>query len=209
METLEEFDSEYPLVLSFCERISPQDYEGQGLSYTQKSLQELFTQMERKPSICERVVRKRKQAENERGSLGQYLKVRGPVTRRDPGMGRGVACPPAAKTSSWRPAERRRRRPILMGGFSPMDAKLWDSGLPAMPKIFGSFPKQGSCQQLPHLVFPRLWPYFQPHFCFQHTCAGQVQRQQGGRDGQGKPGPRYKLCRGLNVFSLYGKMLRE
>lgn len=76
METLEEFDSEYPLVLSFCERISPQDYEGQGLSYTQRSLQELFTQMERKPSICERVVRKRKQAENERGSLGQYLKVR-------------------------------------------------------------------------------------------------------------------------------------
>uniref|UniRef100_A0A8C5RC74 Uncharacterized protein n=1 Tax=Laticauda laticaudata TaxID=8630 RepID=A0A8C5RC74_LATLA len=76
METLEEFDSEYPLVLSFCERISPQDYEGQSLSYTQKSLQELFTQMERKPSICERVVRKRKQAENERGSLGQYLKAK-------------------------------------------------------------------------------------------------------------------------------------
>ncbi|XP_060539584.1 uncharacterized protein LOC117657706 isoform X2 [Pantherophis guttatus] len=163
METLEEFDGEYPLVLSFCERISPQDYEGQGLSYTQKSLQELFTQMERKPSICERVVRKRKQAENERGNLGQYLKAKffallqGDVNydntlgememeekveqlKRE--MEKANDYARAAKTSSWRPAERRVRRPILMGGFSPPESKLWDSGLPAMPKIFGSFPKQ-------------------------------------------------------------------
>ncbi|KAL7983151.1 hypothetical protein Chor_000013 [Crotalus horridus] len=184
METLEEFDSEYPLVLSFCERIAPQDYEGQALSYTQRSLQELFGQMERNPSICERAVRKRKQAENERGSLGQYLK--GDVNY-DNSLGeiemeekveqlkremekandyaRGDACSlagatgqrgsnmaqpcsaqlcsiSAAKTSSCRPAERRVRRPILMGGFSPTEAKPWDPGLPAMPKIFGSFPKQ-------------------------------------------------------------------
>ncbi|KAK9391459.1 hypothetical protein NXF25_017848 [Crotalus adamanteus] len=163
METLEEFDSEYPLVLSFCERIAPQDYEGQALSYTQRSLQELFAQMERNPSICERAVRKRKQAENERGSLGQYLKARffallqGDVNydnslgeiemeekveqlKRE--MEKANDYARAAKTSSCRPAERRVRRPILMGGFSPTEAKPWDPGLPAMPKIFGSFPKQ-------------------------------------------------------------------
>ncbi|XP_063171698.1 uncharacterized protein LOC134505755 [Candoia aspera] len=163
METLDEFDSEYPLIFSFCERISSRDYEGQALSYTQKSLQDLFTQMEQNPGICERVVRKRKQAKNERGSLGQYLKAKffallqGDVNygnslgdmemeeqveqlKRE--MEKANSYARAAKRSSWRLAERRIGRPVLMGGFSQAEAKLWDSGLPAMPRIFGSFPKR-------------------------------------------------------------------
>lgn len=76
MEALDEFDNEYPLIITFCERISPQDFEKQSLSYTQKSLQDLYTQMEQNPRICERILRKRKQMENEGAGLVQYLKVR-------------------------------------------------------------------------------------------------------------------------------------
>ncbi|KAL8180590.1 UNVERIFIED_CONTAM: hypothetical protein K2H54_029217 [Gekko kuhli] len=76
MESLDEFDNEYPLIITFCERISPQDFEKQSLSYTQKSLQDLYTQMEQNPRICERILRKRKQMENEEAGVVQYLKAK-------------------------------------------------------------------------------------------------------------------------------------
>ncbi|KAH0625478.1 hypothetical protein JD844_015010 [Phrynosoma platyrhinos] len=76
MEILDEYDNECPLIVSFCERITPQDFEGQSMNYTQKALQDLYAQMEQNPSICERVVRKKKQEENENASLGQYLKAK-------------------------------------------------------------------------------------------------------------------------------------
>lgn len=76
METLDEFDNEYPLNISFCERISPLDFERESFNYTQKSLQDLYIRMDQNPEICERVVRKRMQVENEEAGLMQYLKVR-------------------------------------------------------------------------------------------------------------------------------------
>lgn len=75
MEILDEFDNESPLYVSFCKRISPEAFERQSLTYTQTSLEELYTQMELNPGACERLVRKRKQLENEEGGLASYLKV--------------------------------------------------------------------------------------------------------------------------------------
>lgn len=75
METLDEFDNEYPLSMSFCKLISPEDFEVQSLSYTEQCLQELYTNMEQSPGICERVMRKRKQMEKEASGLASFLKV--------------------------------------------------------------------------------------------------------------------------------------
>lgn len=75
METLDEFDNEYPLNMSFCKLISPEDFEVQSLSYTEQCLQELYTNMEQSPGICERVMRKRKQIEKEEAGLASFLKV--------------------------------------------------------------------------------------------------------------------------------------
>lgn len=75
METLDEFDDEYPLSMSFCKLISLEDFEEQSLSYTEQCLQELVTNMEQSPGICERVMRKRKQVEKEEAGLVSFLKV--------------------------------------------------------------------------------------------------------------------------------------
>ncbi|CAM2103266.1 unnamed protein product [Caretta caretta] len=76
METLDEFDNEYPLSMSFCKLISPEDFEVQSLSYTEQCLQELYTNMEQSPGICERVMRKRKQMEKEASGLASFLKAK-------------------------------------------------------------------------------------------------------------------------------------
>uniref|UniRef100_A0A8C3STQ0 Uncharacterized protein n=1 Tax=Chelydra serpentina TaxID=8475 RepID=A0A8C3STQ0_CHESE len=76
METLDEFDNEYPLSMSFCKLISPEDFEVQSLSYTEQCLQELYTNMEQSPGICERVMRKRKQMEKEAAGLASFLKAK-------------------------------------------------------------------------------------------------------------------------------------
>ncbi|XP_063000116.1 uncharacterized protein LOC134410657 [Elgaria multicarinata webbii] len=179
METLDEFDNEYPLIISFCERISPQDFEHQSLSYTQKSLQDLYTQMEQNPGICERVVRKRKQAEAEKASLVQYLKdkffsmLQGDVNsnsslgemeveekvqqlRRD--MEKANDYARAAKSPSWRPSEMRpKKKSAPLGGFSPSQTTLLDSSIPAMPRIFGSFPKQLERSTNSSMDLKQLW----------------------------------------------------
>ncbi|XP_053135856.1 uncharacterized protein LOC128338023 [Hemicordylus capensis] len=163
METLDEFDNEYPLIISFCERISPQDFERQALSYTQKSLQDLFIQMEQNPRICEKVVRKRKQAENEEAGLVQYLKAKffsmlqGNVNysntpsevemeekvaqlKREMERASKYAC--AARKASQQASEMRLWKSIPLGGFCPSQARVPDPGAVAMPQIFASFPKQ-------------------------------------------------------------------
>uniref|UniRef100_A0A8C9S095 Uncharacterized protein n=2 Tax=Scleropages formosus TaxID=113540 RepID=A0A8C9S095_SCLFO len=76
MESMGEFDRECPMVKRFCQQMSEDDFEQQGLSYTQQALEELFSAMERQPKLCERVVRKRKQAELERGTPGVSIKAR-------------------------------------------------------------------------------------------------------------------------------------
>ncbi|XP_059569526.1 uncharacterized protein LOC132243550 [Alligator mississippiensis] len=76
METLDEFDDEYPLSMSFCKLISLEDFEEQSLSYTEQCLQELVTNMEQSPGICERVMRKRKQVEKEEAGLVSFLKAK-------------------------------------------------------------------------------------------------------------------------------------
>ncbi|XP_053224023.1 uncharacterized protein LOC128403346 [Podarcis raffonei] len=183
MEILDEFDNECPLLISFCERISPQDFDNQAVSYTQKSLQDLFAQMEQNPGICERVVRKRKQAENEGASLAQYLKAKffsmlqGDVNNSNSlgememeekveqlkrEMEKVNDYARAAKSASWRsstmrPSEMRPRRTIPSGGFSPSQTKLLDSSVPPMPKVFGSFPKQMERSMGSNVDLKQLW----------------------------------------------------
>ncbi|XP_061458804.1 uncharacterized protein LOC133373287 [Rhineura floridana] len=178
METLDEFDSEYPLIITFCERISPQDFEGQSSSYTQKALQDLFVQMEQNPRICERVVRKRKQTENETASLAQYLKAKffsvlqGDVNydnsleememeeqveqlKRE--MEKAHDYAHAAKSASWRALEMQTKKAVPSGEFSPSQTKLLDSSAPVMPKIFGSFPKQMEICMGSNVDLKQLW----------------------------------------------------
>lgn len=176
MESLEEFDNECPLSISYCERISPQDFEKQSLSYTHKSLQDLFLQMEQNPRICEKVLRKRKQEESEDAGLLQYLKAKvfsmlqgdmnyanelgemelsEKVMQLKQEMEKASSYAHAAKsqTARW-PPEVRAWRSIPLGGFSPSQTHFPDVG---MSKIFGSFPKQqmerpvGSSPDLKHL----------------------------------------------------------
>ncbi|XP_060105126.1 uncharacterized protein LOC132578990 [Heteronotia binoei] len=163
METLDEFDNEYPLLITFCERISPQAFEKQSLSYTQKSLQNLYTQMEQNPRICERILRKRKQMENEEAGVVQYLKAKFfAILQGDMNynnfmeemeigekaeqlmreMQKASDYGHSAKIVPWKHRKTRTRKNILSGGFSPSQISLSDSRVATVPKIFGSFPKQ-------------------------------------------------------------------
>ncbi|XP_042297397.1 uncharacterized protein LOC121916429 [Sceloporus undulatus] len=179
MEILDEYDNEYPLIISFCERISPQDFEGQSMYYTQKALQDLYAQMEQNPSICERVVRKKKQEEKENAGLGEYLKAKffamlqGDVNyanalgeiemqerveqlKRD--MKKAHKYARSAWRASWRPPERRTRRAFMLGGFRPRQNRhMVPRSNPDMPKIFGTFPKQMERRLNPNMDLRQLW----------------------------------------------------
>ncbi|XP_067911404.1 mitochondrial fission regulator 1-like [Heterodontus francisci] len=76
METLEEFDQEYPLSKIFCKRLTKEEFEAEALSYTEKALQDLFHAMEQNPLLCEKVVRKRKQTELEKAGLKSFIKAK-------------------------------------------------------------------------------------------------------------------------------------
>ncbi|XP_059844423.1 uncharacterized protein LOC132404282 [Hypanus sabinus] len=76
METLEEFDKEYPLSKMFCKRLSKEEFEVEGLTYTEKALEDLFYTMDQNPSLCEKVVRKHKQAELEKAGLKSFIKAK-------------------------------------------------------------------------------------------------------------------------------------
>ncbi|XP_048835975.1 mitochondrial fission regulator 2-like [Brienomyrus brachyistius] len=76
MESMGEFDSECPMVKRFCQQMSEDDFEREGLTYTQQALQDLFAAMEQRPELCERVVRRRKQKELERGAVGTSMKAK-------------------------------------------------------------------------------------------------------------------------------------
>ncbi|XP_069038287.1 uncharacterized protein [Lepisosteus oculatus] len=76
MESMEEFDRESPMVMTFCQLLSEDEFEEQGLSYTERALRDLFLTMERQPELCERVVRRRKQAELERGAVGTAIRAK-------------------------------------------------------------------------------------------------------------------------------------
>lgn len=75
METLEEFDQEYPLSKMFCKRMTKEEFDIEAMTYTEKALQDLFRSMDQNPSLCEKVVRKRKQAELENAGLKSFIKV--------------------------------------------------------------------------------------------------------------------------------------
>ncbi|XP_048371076.1 uncharacterized protein LOC125443161 [Sphaerodactylus townsendi] len=178
METLDEFDNEYPLIISFCERISPWDFEKQSLNYTQKSLQDLYTQMEQNPRICERILRKRKQVENEDAGLVQYLKAKfftvlqgdmnysnlmeememgEKVEQLKREMQKASDYAYSAKSMPWQQLERRTRKNTLLGGFSPSQTSLADPHLATMPRIFGSFPKQVERSSDSSMDLKQLW----------------------------------------------------
>ncbi|XP_078083003.1 uncharacterized protein LOC144502688 [Mustelus asterias] len=76
METLEEFDQEYPLSKMFCKRLTKEEFECEALTYTEKALQDLFHAMDQNPLLCEKVVRKRKQAELEKAGLKSFIKAK-------------------------------------------------------------------------------------------------------------------------------------
>lgn len=77
MEILDEFDSEFPQSVTFCQRISEEAFERQAATYTERALRRLFRSLDRNPALAERVVRKDKQAECERRGLLSFLWVRG------------------------------------------------------------------------------------------------------------------------------------
>lgn len=76
METLEEFDQEYPLSKMFCKRMTKEEFDIEAMTYTEKALQDLFRSMDQNPSLCEKVVRKRKQAELENAGLKSFIKAK-------------------------------------------------------------------------------------------------------------------------------------
>ncbi|XP_052014243.1 uncharacterized protein LOC127665759 [Apodemus sylvaticus] len=69
MEVLDEFDSEFPLSVTFCQLISEDDFERQAATYTERALRRLFRALDRNPALAERVVRKGKQTELEQRGL--------------------------------------------------------------------------------------------------------------------------------------------
>ncbi|GCB62418.1 hypothetical protein scyTo_0011462 [Scyliorhinus torazame] len=76
METLEEFDQEYPLSKMFCKRLTKEEFDCEALTFTEKALQDLFHAMDQNPLLCEKVVRKRKQAELEKAGLKSFIKAK-------------------------------------------------------------------------------------------------------------------------------------
>nr|XP_044631378.1 uncharacterized protein LOC106848294 [Equus asinus] len=73
MEVLDEFDSEFPQSVNFCQLISEEDFERQAATYTERALRRLFRSIDRNPALAERVVRKSKQAECERRGLLSFI----------------------------------------------------------------------------------------------------------------------------------------
>ncbi|XP_051006357.1 uncharacterized protein LOC127193059 [Acomys russatus] len=69
MEVLDEFDSEFPQSVTFCQLISEDDFERQAATYTERALRRLFRTLDRNPALAERVVRKGKQTEIEQRGL--------------------------------------------------------------------------------------------------------------------------------------------
>lgn len=76
MEVLDEFDSELPQSVTFCQLISEEDFERQAATYTERALRRLFRSIDRNPALAERVVRKGKLAEYEGRGLLSFLWVR-------------------------------------------------------------------------------------------------------------------------------------
>ncbi|XP_068766917.1 uncharacterized protein [Struthio camelus] len=162
MESLDEFDNEYPLSVSFCKLISTEDFEEQSLSYTQQCLHELFSAMEQNPGICERAVRKQKQMEKEEAGLMSFLKAKVCWTlqgelnycnyvgfaemqekvsqlRRD--MQRASNYARAAKTGKGQRARQLRgKKNPLEGGFSPFHSRIPETPKVTLPRVFGPFP---------------------------------------------------------------------
>lgn len=76
MEVLDEFDSEFPQSVTFCQLISEEDFERQAATYTERALRRLFRSIDRNPALAERVVRKGKLAEYEGRGLLSFFWVR-------------------------------------------------------------------------------------------------------------------------------------
>ncbi|XP_041095966.1 uncharacterized protein LOC121307759 [Polyodon spathula] len=76
MESMEEFDRECPMMKTFCQLLSEDEFEEQALSYTERALLDLFHTMDQNPELYERVIRKRKQGELEKASVGSCLKAK-------------------------------------------------------------------------------------------------------------------------------------
>ncbi|MGH0145754.1 UNVERIFIED_CONTAM: hypothetical protein FKN15_034714 [Acipenser sinensis] len=73
---MEEFDRECPMIKTFCQLLSEDEFEEQALSYTERALLDLFRTMDQNPELYERVIRKRKQGELEKTSVGSCLKAK-------------------------------------------------------------------------------------------------------------------------------------
>ncbi|XP_032201506.1 uncharacterized protein LOC116592386 isoform X1 [Mustela erminea] len=73
MEVLDEFDSELPQSVTFCQLISEEDFERQAATYTERALRRLFRSIDRNPALAERVVRKGKLAEYQGRGLLSFL----------------------------------------------------------------------------------------------------------------------------------------
>ncbi|XP_039724370.1 uncharacterized protein LOC120606848 isoform X4 [Pteropus medius] len=57
MEVLDEFDSEFPQSVTFCQLISEEDFERQAATCTERALRRLFRSLDRNPALAERVAK--------------------------------------------------------------------------------------------------------------------------------------------------------
>ncbi|XP_030074380.1 uncharacterized protein LOC115480074 [Microcaecilia unicolor] len=76
METMGEFDKEYPLSMTFCKLMTEEEFEEQSISYTEQSLGDLYKSMDQNPALFERVIRKKKQKEQEKAGIASFLKAK-------------------------------------------------------------------------------------------------------------------------------------
>lgn len=77
---LDEFDEATPLRRAYCSRLTLEEYEDEGSSYTEKALSELVAGLDRKPDTYKKVLERRKKEEVEEGGVLTYVKVSHIVT---------------------------------------------------------------------------------------------------------------------------------
>ena len=71
----DEFDEATPLRGSFCSRLTAEEFEELGATFTEEALAQLMEHLDRNPEAYGRVLRKRKRQQAEEAGLLSFVKV--------------------------------------------------------------------------------------------------------------------------------------
>lgn len=74
--TLEEYGEASPMCVSYCKRVTEEEYEEQTSKETEKAIEELMILMEKHPELYRRVLQRRKRDDMENGGFMSFLKAR-------------------------------------------------------------------------------------------------------------------------------------